>query len=377
MSEDFPLRGLLVLSLEQAVAAPLASARLADLGARVIKVERAEGDFARGYDKTVHGESAFFIWLNRGKESLVCDIKNADDAALLQRIAARADVFIQNLAPGGAGRAGLGSDALREQHPRLITCDITGYGETGPYSDMKAYDLLVQAESGLASVTGSPQEPGRVGISACDIGTGMNAFSGILQALYTRERTGRGSGIRVSMFDSMAEWMTAPLLMYEHSGQIMQRTGMSHPLVAPYGPYGVQGGGQLMLAIQNDREWARFAAGVLERPELGQEPRFATNLARVEHRAAMDAEINAVFQSVPRASLEERLRTHQIAYGALNTVAELSKHPQMRRRDVRSGATALTLPASPIRHGAASSPGEAEIPAVGSHSQSIREEFAG
>ncbi len=260
-----PLDNILVVALEQAVAAPYCTAKFADAGARVIKIERPEGDFARRYDKYVKGLATYFVWLNRGKESIVLDIKAADDAALLHRILAKADVFIQNLAPGAAARAGFGAESLRAHYPRLVTCDISGYGEDGPYRDMKAYDLLVQAESGLASVTGGPEGPGRVGVSVCDIATGLAAYSAILEALYERERTGRGSGVALSLFDVMADWMSVPLLQYLHSGTAPARVGMNHPSIAPYGAYPTQGE-PIVISIQNEREWRAFCEGVLTQP---------------------------------------------------------------------------------------------------------------
>ena len=250
-----PLEGILVVALEHAVAAPFCSSRLADAGARVIKIERPEGDFARAYDHVVHGESAYFVWLNRGKELIVLDIKDPGDAALLQRMTARADVFIQNLAAGAAERAGFGSAALRRRYPRLITCEISGYGDEGPYRDMKAYDLLIQCEAGLASITGVPERPGRVGVSVADIACGMYAHAGILQALFQRERTGEGSAIAVSLFDSLADWMTVPLLHYDYGGKAPERVGLRHPSIAPYGAFVTADGKQVVISIQNEREW--------------------------------------------------------------------------------------------------------------------------
>ncbi len=259
-----PLAGTLVVSLEQAVAAPYCSSRLADAGARVIKIERADGDFARGYDKAAKGLSSYFVWLNRGKQSLVADIKQPDDAALLHRILARADVFIQNLAPGAAARAGFGSDALRERYPRLITVDISGYGDTGDYATMKAYDLLVQAESGLAMITGHPAGPGRVGVSACDIACGMAAHAGVLEALIERGITGRGKGLKVSLFDGMADWMNVPLLFYEGTGRAPERLGLAHPSICPYGAFATADGALVLISIQNEREWVEFCAKFLD-----------------------------------------------------------------------------------------------------------------
>ena len=273
-----PLAGLLVVSLEQAVAAPYCSSRLADAGARVIKIERAEGDFARGYDTAAKGLSSYFVWLNRGKQSLVADIKQPEDAALLHRILARADVFIQNLAPGAAARAGFGSDALRERHPRLITVDISGYGDTGDYATMKAYDLLVQAESGLAMITGHPAGPGRVGVSACDIACGMAAHAGVLEALIERGITGRGKGLKVSLFDGMADWMNVPLLFYEGTGKAPERLGLAHPSICPYGAFATSDGALVLISIQNEREWAEFCARFLDEPDLPRRAGFETNV---------------------------------------------------------------------------------------------------
>ena len=252
------LDGLLVLSLEQAVAAPYCSCKLADAGARVIKVERPEGDFARGYDTAVGGLSSYFVWLNRGKQSLVADIKDPADAAMLHRLLARADVFVQNLAPGAAARAGFGSDALRERFPRLITVDISGYGEGNAYAGMKAYDLLVQAESGLAGITGHPAGPGRVGVSACDIACGMAAHAGVLEALIARGVTGLGRSLKVSLFDGMADWMNVPLLYFEGTGRMPARVGLAHPSICPYGAFDTKDGASVLIAIQNEREWRSF-----------------------------------------------------------------------------------------------------------------------
>jgi itaconate CoA-transferase len=246
-----PLQGLLVVSLEQAVAAPYCSARLADAGARVIKIERADGDFARAYDSAVQGLSSYFVWLNRGKESLVADIKQTEDAALLHRVVAKADVYIQNLAPGAAARSGFGSHELRARHERLITVDISGYGETGEYATMKAYDLLVQAESGLTMVTGHPAGPGRVGVSIADIGCGMNAYTGVLEALLERSRTGRGKGLQVSLFDAVADWMNVPLLYFEGTGKSPARMGLAHPSICPYGAFATKDGALVLISIQS------------------------------------------------------------------------------------------------------------------------------
>ena len=370
-----PLDDILVVSIEQAVAAPYCSAKLADSGARVIKVERPEGDFARRYDKHVKGLSTYFVWLNRGKESLVLDIKAPDDAALLHRILAKADVFIQNLAPGAAARAGFGVGALRAEHPRLITCDISGYGEEGPYRDMKAYDLLVQAESGLAAVTGGPEAPGRVGVSVCDIAAGLVAYSAILEALHARARTGGGGAIAVSLFDVMADWMSVPLLQYLYGGTAPKRVGMNHPSIAPYGAYPTRGE-PIVISIQNEREWRAFCAGVLERPALADHALYANIPRRVQNRAALDREIAAIFTTLERDELIARLKRHGIAFGSLNSVESASRHPQLRRARVATAAGSIDLIAPPVRWPGAPAAPLRPVPEVGQHSAAIRAEFA-
>ena len=370
-----PLDGLLVVALEQAVAAPYCSSRLADAGARVIKVERAEGDFARAYDRVVEGESSYFVWLNRGKESIVLDIKAAGDKALLERMIAEADVFIQNLAPGAAARAGFDAAELRARHPRLITCDISGYGDQGPYARMKSYDLLVQAETGLASVTGRPEGPGRVGVSVCDVGAGMYATMAILEALYARERDGRGRGVAVSLFDAMADWMNVPFLHQVYGGKAPERAGLNHPSIAPYGVYAAGDGGEVVISIQNEREWLRFCAEALGDPELAADPRFHDGPARVANRPALDREIAAVFGKLTRDEMIECLRAADIAYGAVNSVADLAAHPQLRRAAVDIPGGRIDLIAPPARVA-----GEARalgpVPALDQHGRALREEFA-
>lgn len=369
-----PLDGLLVLSLEQAVAAPLCSSRLAEAGARVIKIERADGDFARNYDHVVHGESAYFVWINRGKESLVANIKRPEDAALLRRIVAKADVFIQNLAPGAAERAGFGSAELRRRHPRLITCDISGYDESGPYRDMKAYDLLIQCEAGLAAITGAPESPGRVGVSVVDIACGMNAHAGILQALYQRERTGKGSGVAVSLFDSVADWMTVPLLHFDYGGKAPPRVGLAHPSIAPYGAFPTADGHQVVISIQNEREWRVLCDQVLERPEMAGDPRFVSNTKRVANRLALDGEIAAIFSRWTHAEATARLNAARVAFGSVNQVSDLSRHPQLRRAHIDTPTGPVDLVAPPVRL----VDGEEAlrpVPGLGEHSQGIRREF--
>lgn len=370
-----PLKGLLVLALEQAVAAPFLSCKLADAGARVIKVERPEGDFARGYDDYARGLSSYFVWLNRGKESLVADIKNPEDAALLHRILARADVFIQNLAPGAAARAGFGSKELRARYPRLITVDISGYGEEGPYAQMKAYDLLVQAESALCSVTGRPEGPGRVGTSVCDIACGMAAYAGVLEALIARDRTGRGTGLAVSLFDGMADWMNVPLMTYEGTGRAPQRVGLAHPSVAPYGAFALAGGGQVLISIQNEREWVAFCREVMRDEGFATDPRFASNVARVRNRAALDDAIARVFAALNREAVTQRLRAAGTAYGFVNEVADLARHPALRRITVTTPNGPVSYAAPPIRW-ADDQRRFGPVPEVGQQSAAIRAEFA-
>lgn len=372
---DRPLEGILVVSLEQAVAAPYATSRLADAGARVIKVERAEGDFARGYDRAAKGQASYFVWLNRGKESLVADIKNPADAALLHRILGTADVFVQNLAPGAAARAGFGSEQLRKRHEKLITVDISGYGESGDYATMKAYDLLVQAESGLASITGLPAGPGRVGVSVCDIACGMAAHAGVLEALIARGRTGRGRGFGVSLFDGMADWMTVPLLIWEATGKAPPRIGLAHPSICPYGAFATRDG-LVLISIQNEREWADFCTHFLGDPALPQRPGFETNVARVAHRAQVDAVVAAAFAVLTRAEAAAKLRASRTAYGFVNEIADFAHHPALRRAPVATEAGTIDLVAPPIawRDG---TPALAPVPAIGEHSAAIRAEFGG
>ena len=370
-----PLDGLLVVTLEQAVAAPYCSSRLADAGARVIKVERAEGDFARAYDRVVEGESSYFVWLNRGKESIALDIKDAGDKALLERMIAKADVFIQNLGPGAAARAGFDAAELRARDPRLVTCDISGYGDEGPYAKMKSYDMLVQAETGLASVTGRPEGPGRVGVSVCDVGAGMYATMAILEALYARERDGRGRGIAVSLFDAMADWMNVPFLHQVYGGKAPERAGLNHPSIAPYGAYAAGDGGEVVISIQNQREWLRFCAQALGKAELAADPRFHDGPARVANRPALDREIAAVFGKLTRDEMIECLRAADIAYGAVNSVADLAAHPQLRRAAVDIPGGRIDLIAPPARV-AGEERALGPVPALDQHGRALREEFA-
>ena len=368
------LKDVLVVSIEQAVAAPFATARLADAGARVIKIERPEGDFARAYDYHVHGECSWFVWLNRGKQSLVLDFKQADDAALLHRLIARADIFVQNLAPGATARAGFASDKLLSQHPRLITCDISGYGESGPYRDMKAYDFLVQCEAGIAAVTGTVEDAARVGVSACDIGAGLNAHGAIMEALYARCQSGVGDSIAISLFDGMADWMNVPLMHHLHGNGAPGRSGLSHAMIAPYGAYPMGDGGRIVIAIQNEREWARFCAQVLNDATLTKNSRFCSNALRVTNRGEMDALIAVCFSDHNAESLSALLLQAGIAFGRLNEVADLAEHDQLRRISVDSPSGPVEIVAPPARF--ASSVDEfGPVPALGEHSDAIRAEF--
>ena len=368
------LDGLLVVSLEQAVAAPYCSSRLADAGARVIKIERAEGDFARGYDAAVNGMASYFVWLNRGKQSLVADIKQPADAALLHRVLARADVFIQNLAPGAAARAGFGSDALRAQHERLITVDISGYGEGHSYADMKAYDLLVQAETGLASITGHPAGPGRVGVSVCDIACGMAAHAGVLEALIERGRTGRGKGLKVSLFDGMADWMNVPLLYYEGTGRAPGRVGLAHPSITPYGAFDTADGAAVLISIQSEREWQGFCTNFLLEPALPQQPGYETNTIRTANRPAVDGHVARVFAGLTRDEAAARLRAAGTAFGFVNDLEGLARHPALRRTVVQTEAGPASIVAPPVLDSAGPR-ALGPVPGIGEHTGAIQAEF--
>ena len=343
-----PLDGIIVVALEQAVAAPWCSSRLADAGARVIKIERPEGDFARGYDTAVHGESSYFVWINRGKESVALDLRQEADKARLRGLIAAADVFIQNLAPGACARLGFGSAKLRAEHPRLITCDISGYGESGPLHQLKAYDLLVQAESGLVAVSGAPGAWGRIGVSICDITAGMNALIGVQQALLQRERTGHGSSVKVSLFDSAAELMAVPYLQARYGSGAPERVGLKHPTIAPYGAFTCSEGREVVLSIQNEREWLSFCKVVLDDESIATDPRFVGNRARTQNRAMLDEAVQAVFIQLTYAEAVDRLTEAQTAYGAINSVHDLISHPQLRTREMKVGGRSVQVPASPF-----------------------------
>ncbi|MDQ0469980.1 CaiB/BaiF CoA transferase family protein [Labrys wisconsinensis] len=369
-----PLEGLLVVSIEQAVAAPLCTVRLADAGARVVKIERPEGETARHYDATVDGMSAYFVWLNRGKESAVLDLKAEPDLALLHRMVARADVLVQNLAPGAIDRLGLSAETIAERFPRLIAVNIVGYGQDTPYAAMRAYDMLVQAESGLCAVTGTPDTPCKVGVSAADIATGMNAHAAILEALLAREKTGRGRSVEIAMFDGMADWMAVPLLHHEHAGRETGRYGLAHASIYPYRPYACSDGA-VVVSIQQNSEWKRFCSIVLQRQDLFADERFATNAWRVANRTALDAEIEPVFAAIDRDEAIRRLDEAQIAWGRVSEMRDLPQHQALRR-------TAVALPsgkriAVPVPAGRPEGFGAIPaVPALGADTDRIRSEFA-
>jgi itaconate CoA-transferase len=434
-----PLAGLLVVSLEQAVAAPMCTCRLADAGARVIKVERPEGDFARYYDKLAvpraamnpvatgnkraapasppplagegqgggmqkdscvqarplpppppqagegadrvrgekyqpgEGQSAYFVWLNRGKQSLVLDLAREADKALLAAIIAKADVLVQNLKPGAIAKLGFPLEKLRHAHPRLVICSISGYGEEGPYARRKAYDMLVQAESGLASVTGSPEAPARVGVSVCDIAAGMYAYEAILEALLAREHTGDGAAISISMFDAMADWMSVPLIQYE-GGAPPKRIGLAHTSIAPYGAFKTKDGADILISIQSDREWRVLAEKVLGDTALAADPAFATNVERVKRRAETDARVAAVFGATDEAALTQKLEAADIAFARVNATGDLAVHPQLSRIEIGTPSGAVSYPAPPARSDATPRRYGA-VPALGEHTAKIWAEF--
>ena len=374
-----PLQGITVVSLEQAVAAPFTTRQLADLGARVIKIERpGMGDFARSYDKTVLGQSSHFVWLNRSKESLTLDEKHPNAKQVLERLMAKADVFVQNLVPGAAARLGLASEAVRERHPRIIVCNISGYGPDGPYSQKKAYDLLIQCESGVVSVTGTPDTPSKAGISIADIAAGMYGFTGILTALYRRERTGEGGAFDVSMFEALGEWMGYPAYFAAYGGKPPPRTGASHATIYPYGPFTAADGKTVFLGIQNEREWASFCAMVLERPELAADPRFNSSTQRDAHRAELSEILLSVFQRLDSTRVLERLESAQIANARLNDMHAFWDHEQLKARnrwrevETPNGRVEALLPPVALD---GEEPRMDPIPSVGQHTHAILSEL--
>ena len=374
-----PLHGITVVAIEQAVAAPFATRQLADLGARVIKIERPDGgDFARGYDTTVKGLSSHFVWLNRSKESLTLDLKRPEAQRVLARLLERADVFVQNLAPGAADRLGASPAGLRARYPRLVVCSVSGYGSSGPYSQKKAYDLLVQSEVGLISITGTEETPSKVGISIADIAAGMYAYSGVLTALLARTASGEGTTIEVSLFDALAEWMGYAAYYTAYGGSAPPRSGPDHASIAPYGPFRSREGGDVYLGIQNAREWTRFCADVLRVPDLADDERFRTNSARVAHRVALHEAIEAVFRDLSAPEIIERLEAARIAYARLNSVAEFVEHPQLTARDcwrdIESPVGPLRALVPPVRMEGVE-PVMNAVPSLGQHSQTILKEL--
>ncbi|MGE3157903.1 MAG: CaiB/BaiF CoA transferase family protein [Xanthobacteraceae bacterium] len=363
MSLPRPLDGIVVVALEQAVAAPFCTARLADAGARVIKIERPEGDFARGYDDVAKGQASYFVWLNRGKESVVLDLTLEDDRRRLARLVAGADVFVQNLKPGALARLGFDIAELRRKHPALICCSISGYGDTGPLAGRKAYDLLIQAESGLASITGGPEGPARVGISIVDIATGATAQVAVLEALIGRGRSGLGADIHVSMFDVMADWLTVPLLNAE-GGHPPKRIGLAHPSISPYGVFAARDGAQILISIQNEREWRTFCRDVLLDETIADDLRFSTNVARVAHRAETDGMVARAFGALSRSDVIDRLTRSDTAFAEVNDMAALSAHPHLRRTTVATPNGPVSYPAPAALFDGASRPCGA-VPAIG------------
>jgi itaconate CoA-transferase len=376
---NLPLEGITVVSLEQAVAAPFATRQLADLGARVIKVERpGVGDFARSYDETVMGLSSHFVWLNRSKESLALDLRQDEAKEILRRLVARSDIFVQNLAPGSAGRLGFGAEELRAEHPPLVYCSISGYGEGGPYTKKKAYDLLVQCEAGLVSITGTPEAPSKVGISAADIAAGMYAYSGILSALFRRQRTGDGATLEVSMLEALGEWMGFPLYFAGYGGEEPKRSGAAHAAIAPYGPFECEDGEVIFLGIQNEREWKIFCEEVLGREGMAEDRRFEKNSSRVENREELHSEIESVFCSLSSERVIERLEGAGVANARMRTVGQFLDHPQLEARDRwREFGSAVgplrgLLPPATLE---GAEPVMSPIPEVGEHNQKILAEL--
>ena len=373
-----PLAGITVVSLEQAVAAPFATRQLADLGARVIKIERPEvGDFARGYDATVRGLSSHFVWLNRSKESLTLDLKRAEARLVLDRLLAKADIFVQNLAPGATERLGFVTHELRKKYPRLIICDLSGYGTSGPYCDKKAYDMLIQAETGLISITGTPETPCKVGISAADIACGMYAYTGILTALLVRSQTGQGVALETSLFDSLGEWMSYAAY-YSMGGSAPQRSGANHATIAPYGPVMSGDNKVVYLGLQNEREWKKFCEVVLRNPGLSSDPRFDSNAKRVQNRPQLDQAMQSVFQELTAAQIIARLESAQIANARLNTVEEFVAHPQLKARrrwgTVNSPVGPLPALIPPVTMENVETVMN-EVPALGQHSDAVLAEL--
>ncbi|MEM8650172.1 MAG: CaiB/BaiF CoA-transferase family protein [Pseudomonadota bacterium] len=372
-----PLDGVLVVSIEQAVAAPLCTARLSAAGARVIKIERDSGDFARGYDTAAKGESSYFTWLNQGKESVCTDFKSEEGRELLTALLIQADVLVQNLSPGALERSGFSLGQLHKINPRLIVCNISGYGSTGQASGKPAYDLLVQAESGLVSVSGDKGHPGRIGVSICDIGAGVTAHAAILEALMKREKTGHGEEVNLSLFSVASEWMMVPYIHAEYGSGAPEPAGLKHPSIAPYGAFECSDGKQILISIQNEREWERLCLNALDSPQLFNNINYTSNNDRVTNREQLDTEINDITKNMASSEFQSRLDASGIAYGAINTADDLKHHPATELETYRNGnGDELLLPSHPVKaasYNAASMP--RQTPKIGQHTQKIKDEF--
>jgi len=371
-----PLEGLLVVAIEQAVAAPFCSARLVQAGARVIKIEREEGDFARGYDKAAKGESSYFTWLNQGKQSVCLDFKSQEGSKLLWKILEKADVLIQNLSPGALSRAGFSTKELHEKNPKLIICNISGYGMEGEASQKPAYDLLVQAESGLISVSGSPNEPGRIGVSVCDIGAGMTAYSGVLEAVLKRSISGKGDELSISLFDVAADWMAVPLIHAEYGGGAPQPVGLRHPSIAPYGAFQCRDGRLLLISIQNEREWERLCLQALGSKDLFDNPEYASNNLRVANREALEKDITMLTSKQDSDKLEAQLQKYGIAYGCLNKASDINTHQAFTGAQfMTADEHEIMLSAHPVKWKNAAGISNFKSPKIGEHTQMVAEEF--
>ena len=371
-----PFSDLLIVSVEQALAAPLCTSRLVDMGARVIKIERAEGDFARGYDSAANGDSSYFLWTNHGKESVVLDLKSEKDRKLMRQLIKNADVFVQNLGPGVIKKLGFSSEKMRKANPRLITCDISGYGENGPASDLKAYDLLVQAESGLIDISGGENELGRIGVSVCDIGAGMTAHAAIVEALFYRERTGQGYGVNISLFGVASDWMNVPLIQYNYGGKSPKRVGLMHPTIQPYAAFSLKDGSKIVIAIQNEREWARFCLLVLKQPNIATDVRFNSNNARVANVKALHKIINSTSSVLSVNEFTYLLKKADIAFGSVNSVAALANHVGLNLVKVEtSKGDEVQIAAPPINRTIDTRSGLAPPPKLGEHTTKVFKEF--
>ena len=368
------LEGLLVVSLEQAVAAPFAASRLADAGARVIKVERPEGDFARNYDHVVNGHSAYFVWLNRGKESITMDLNQPEDYRLLYSMLLKADILIENLKPGALKKLGINLTGLRKENKKLITCSISGYGSQGDWSKMKAYDLLIQAETGLSSITGSVDAPGRVGISVADIAAGMYSWSAVLESLIARSISGKGRHIEVSLFDALADWMAVPLLWHDYGGKAPERIGLAHPSICPYGAFKTADGKTILLSIQNEREWRSFCTDILEDADFAKQ--YPDNSSRIKNRSVVDGFAADVISKMDHAETSDKLKKSEIAYGTLNDVHGFSSHPVLRRTVISNPEGNIRFPAPPAIFDNTPDNSLREVPALNQHGEAIRAEFA-